>query len=359
MTACLPPNLLALFAPRDPIPYLPPVDKTTAEKKRAGYAGVGSLLSLFENSQESMATVRLESRDERRERKKREREEMMTYKLEQELARWDPHDNGEATADPFKTLFVSRLNFETSENKIRREFEQYGPVVSVKLVKDKKTEKSKGYAFIEFEREEDMRSAFKYADGKRIDGRKIIVDVERGRTIKDWKPRRLGGGRGGRKTGATDPDKPPVSSRDGENDRPPGGGPMRYDRDRDRNGRESSRNRSGPYDRPPMNRGPPNDRPPYGDRPGYGGGDRPGYGGSGGGGDRNGFQDRGPRERGGFNGRDRSEAPRDDRFRDRGGDDRGRDRDMRDRGDRNGDRNGGRDRRDNFNDRDRDRGRRY
>lgn len=43
----------------------------------------------------------------------------------------------------------------------------------------------------------------------------------------------------------------------------------------------------------------------------------------------------------------------------RGGDDRGRDRDMRDRGDRNGDRNGGRDRRDNLNDRDRDRGRRY
>ena len=33
MTAFLPPNLLALFAPRDPIPYLPPVDKLPYEKK--------------------------------------------------------------------------------------------------------------------------------------------------------------------------------------------------------------------------------------------------------------------------------------------------------------------------------------
>ena len=34
--------------------------------------------------------------------------------------------------------------------------------------------------------------AYKYADGKKIDGRRIVVDVERGRTVKSWKPRRLG-----------------------------------------------------------------------------------------------------------------------------------------------------------------------
>lgn len=31
-----------------------------------------------------------------------------------------------------------------------------------------------------------------------IRGRKVIVDVERGRTVKGWRPRRLGGGLGGR-----------------------------------------------------------------------------------------------------------------------------------------------------------------
>ena len=35
-------------------------------------------------------------------------------------------------------------------------------------------------------------AAYKHADGKRIDGRRISVDVERGRTVKGWKPRRLG-----------------------------------------------------------------------------------------------------------------------------------------------------------------------
>lgn len=52
--------------------------------------------------------------------------------------------------------------------------------------------KSRGYAFIEFEDENDMRKAYKQADGLEIDGRRVVVDVERGRTVRGWKPRRLG-----------------------------------------------------------------------------------------------------------------------------------------------------------------------
>lgn len=39
--------------------------------------------------------------------------------------------------------------------------------------------------------------AYKHGDGKKIDGRRVIVDVERGRTVTGWLPRRLGGGLGG------------------------------------------------------------------------------------------------------------------------------------------------------------------
>lgn len=35
-------------------------------------------------------------------------------------------------------------------------------------------------------------AAYKHADGKKIDGRRVLVDVERGRTVKGWRPRRLG-----------------------------------------------------------------------------------------------------------------------------------------------------------------------
>jgi U1 small nuclear ribonucleoprotein len=35
-------------------------------------------------------------------------------------------------------------------------------------------------------------AAYKHGDGKKIDGRRVLVDVERGRTVKGWLPRRLG-----------------------------------------------------------------------------------------------------------------------------------------------------------------------
>ena len=35
-------------------------------------------------------------------------------------------------------------------------------------------------------------AAYKHADGKKIDGRRVLVDVERARTVKGWRPRRLG-----------------------------------------------------------------------------------------------------------------------------------------------------------------------
>eukprot|EP00913_Durusdinium_trenchii_P029413 g27572.t1 len=53
-----------------------------------------------------------------------------------------------------------------------------------------------GYAFIEFDHERDLKNAYKQGDGKKIDGRRVMVDVERGRTVEGWLPRRLGGGRG-------------------------------------------------------------------------------------------------------------------------------------------------------------------
>ena len=49
--------------------------------------------------------------------------------------------------------------------------------------------KPRGYAFIEFEEERSVKEAFDRADGRKIDGRRVLVDVERGRTVKGWKPR--------------------------------------------------------------------------------------------------------------------------------------------------------------------------
>ncbi|XP_049522209.1 U1 small nuclear ribonucleoprotein 70 kDa isoform X2 [Dermacentor silvarum] len=204
MTQYLPPNLLALFAPRDPIPYLPPTDKLPHEKTQGTYTGVSKYLNLFEDPKDTPPPTRVETREERIERKRREKAEQVAYKLEQDIALWDPYNNSAGTLDPFKTLFVARINYDTSESKLRREFEVFGPIKKIVIVHNKITGKPRGYAFVEYEHERDMHSAYKHADGKKIDGRRVLVDVERGRTVKGWLPRRLGGGLGGTRRGGPD-----------------------------------------------------------------------------------------------------------------------------------------------------------
>ncbi|CAF4913282.1 unnamed protein product [Pieris macdunnoughi] len=236
MTQFLPPNLLALFAARDPIPYLPPAAKLPHEKKQKGYDGVGAFLNIFENPSETPPPTRVETREERIERRRRERAEQTAYKLEQEIALWDPSINTKATGDPFKTLFVARVNYDTSESKLRREFEGYGPIKKISLVFNKEDGKPRGYAFIEYEHERDMHSAYKHADGKKIDGKRVLVDVERARTVKGWLPRRLGGGLGGTRRGGNDVNIKHSGREDNERER------ERYrleqrDRDRERDER--------------------------------------------------------------------------------------------------------------------------
>ncbi|RWS31432.1 U1 small nuclear ribonucleoprotein-like protein [Leptotrombidium deliense] len=263
MTQFLPPNLLALFAPRDPIPYLPPPDKLPYEKKTKGYSGVGQYLSLFEDPKETPPPMRIETREERIERKvsdkvkvkkkklkryslsqKREKAEKVAYKLEQGIALWDPHCSSTATSDPYKTLFIGRINYDSSEAKLRREFESFGKINKVVVVSDRVSGKQRGYAFIEYEHERDMHAAYKYADGKKIDGRRVLVDVERGRTVKGWLPRRLGGGLGGTRRGGPEMNAKHSGREDNryeeENNR---GDRERFDkssisRDRDRGDRE-------------------------------------------------------------------------------------------------------------------------
>ncbi|EDV28681.1 uncharacterized protein TRIADDRAFT_51837 [Trichoplax adhaerens] len=203
MTYCLPPHLSAFFTPKEPIKYLPPLDTPSHLRKRRPYTGVSVFLSQFETVRNSAPSVVTETREEKRTRQKKERLDKVSAKLQKDLAQWDPHNNPKGTEDPFKTLLVSRLSYDTTESKLRRELEAYGSVKSVRSIYDL-SGKPKGYAFVEFEHERDMKAAYKYADGKKVDGRRILVDVERSRTVKNWLPRRLGGGLGGTRLGGED-----------------------------------------------------------------------------------------------------------------------------------------------------------
>merc|ERR1712003_524984 len=115
--------------------------------------------------------------------------------LKKLIEKYDPHGDANAAGDPFKTLFVARISYDTTEKKLKREFEVFGSIKKVRMVYDQKG-KPRGYAFVEYEHERDLKNTWEQGDGKKIDGRRVMVDVERGRTVEGWLPRRLGGGRG-------------------------------------------------------------------------------------------------------------------------------------------------------------------
>ncbi|KAF5112992.1 hypothetical protein DV452_003834 [Geotrichum candidum] len=130
-----------------------------------------------------------ESWHEKQQRAKREKAARNAQKLAERTQAWDPLSDKQIRGNAYRTLFVARLSYDVVESDLEKEFSRYGPIERIRVVREKDSDKSRGYAFIEFERERDL---------KVIKGRKILVDVERGRTVKSWKPAKLGGGLGGR-----------------------------------------------------------------------------------------------------------------------------------------------------------------
>ncbi|KAL9587443.1 MAG: hypothetical protein Q9212_000259 [Teloschistes hypoglaucus] len=209
MTHKLPPNLLALFAPRPALRYLPPSDHAPEERKTSNITGIGQFLPALEEYKD-IPYEPTESWFEKKIRIKAEKQEQQERLLHEEPQKdEDPQVRGDA----FKTLFVSRLSYEATEKDLEREFGKFGAIERIRIVTDtheaiqdgsqekqkkKKKKPHRGYAFVVYERERDMKEAYKATDGMLIKNRKILVDVERGRTVKGWRPRRLGGGLGGR-----------------------------------------------------------------------------------------------------------------------------------------------------------------
>ncbi|WPH02213.1 Hypothetical protein R9X50_00506800 [Acrodontium crateriforme] len=208
MTDKLPPNLLALFAPRPALRYLPPADHDPADRRTAHITGVAQYLpQLKEEFGDYKPT---ESKLEAADRKMLEKKEHQRYIQNEGFeVLYQPKNDPNIRGDPFRTLFVSRLHYDTDVKDLEREFSKYGEIDRVRIVVDthdtnkngnpnSKKGKSRGYAFIVFSTEGEMKAAYKETEQCYIRGRRVIVDVERGRTVAGWRPRRFGGGLGGR-----------------------------------------------------------------------------------------------------------------------------------------------------------------
>ncbi|OGM14655.1 hypothetical protein A3D84_00185 [Candidatus Woesebacteria bacterium RIFCSPHIGHO2_02_FULL_42_20] len=90
-------------------------------------------------------------------------------------------------------LFVGGLSWGTTEDALRDLFAQAGNVVSVTVITDKFTGKSKGFGFVEMGSEEEAKAAIEKFNNYSMDGR--TINVNEARPMADREDR--GGFRGG------------------------------------------------------------------------------------------------------------------------------------------------------------------
>uniref|UniRef100_S4RCV9 RNA binding motif protein X-linked n=1 Tax=Petromyzon marinus TaxID=7757 RepID=S4RCV9_PETMA len=91
--------------------------------------------------------------------------------------------------DPGK-LFIGGLSTDTNENALETIFSKYGRVAEVLIMKDRETNRSRGFAFVTFANPDDAKGAERDMNGKPLDGRNIKVEQA-------TKPSFEGGGRFG------------------------------------------------------------------------------------------------------------------------------------------------------------------
>jgi RNA recognition motif-containing protein len=73
------------------------------------------------------------------------------------------------------TIYVGNISYNLTEDDIRNIFEVEGQVESVKLVRDRNTGKSKGYAFVEMPDKRQAMGAIEELHGKTYKGRTLVV----------------------------------------------------------------------------------------------------------------------------------------------------------------------------------------
>jgi cold-inducible RNA-binding protein len=79
-------------------------------------------------------------------------------------------------------LYVGNLAFHTTEDVLQREFSRFGNVSEVKLVLDRESGRSRGFAFVSMASDEEANAAIQELNGADLDGRSLKVNVaeERG-----------------------------------------------------------------------------------------------------------------------------------------------------------------------------------
>lgn len=91
-------------------------------------------------------------------------------------------------------IYVGNIPRETSETSIRDEFQKFGEVTNVSLIKDKFTNMLKGFGFVEMPKKEEAEKAIQSLDGQMFSGRPLTVNPAKPRTESSDRPKRYNTG---------------------------------------------------------------------------------------------------------------------------------------------------------------------
>lgn len=89
-----------------------------------------------------------------------------------------------------KNLFVGNLPFSATEDELRDLFSAFGEIQQVRIMTDRDTGRSRGFAFVEIADDEAAAKAISGLNGKELGGRALTVNEARP------KPEHRGGGFG-------------------------------------------------------------------------------------------------------------------------------------------------------------------
>ena len=78
-----------------------------------------------------------------------------------------------------RKLYVGNLSFSTEEASLETLFTQAGPVQSVRVMRDRATGQSRGFAFVEMESEDGAKAAIEQFNQSEVDGRRLAVNEAR------------------------------------------------------------------------------------------------------------------------------------------------------------------------------------
>ena len=76
-------------------------------------------------------------------------------------------------------LYVGNLPFSTTEDDLRNMFAQAGTVVSVSLIRDRETKRSRGFAFVELSSQAEAEKAVSLFNNSMLDNRTLKVNLAR------------------------------------------------------------------------------------------------------------------------------------------------------------------------------------